>query len=59
MPTNGSIDHDELLRQVMEMYRAVADHPDEQFHFETGRALAEPRVRHRVVRGGRARLQPR
>jgi arsenite methyltransferase len=41
MPTNGSIDHYELLRQVMEMYRAVADHPDEQFHFETGRALAE------------------
>jgi arsenite methyltransferase len=35
------IDTDELLRQVTEMYRAVAETPHEPFHFETGRALAE------------------
>lgn len=35
------IDTDELLRQVTDMYRAVAETPDEPFHFETGRALAE------------------
>jgi arsenite methyltransferase len=35
------IDTDELLRQVTDMYRAVAETPHERFHFETGRALAE------------------
>ena len=35
------IDTDELLRQVTEMYRAVAERPHDPFHFETGRALAE------------------
>lgn len=35
------IDTDELLRQVTDMYRAVAETPHEPFHFETGRALAE------------------
>lgn len=43
MTTIGTapIDTDELLRQVTEMYRAVAETPDQDFHFETGRALAE------------------
>lgn len=35
------IDSDELLRQVTDMYRAVAETPDGPFHFETGRGLAE------------------
>lgn len=35
------IDHDELLAKVQDMYRAVAEEPHEEFHFETGRALAE------------------
>jgi ubiquinone/menaquinone biosynthesis C-methylase UbiE len=37
----ASIDHAELLAKVQEMYRAVAETPERQFHFETGRALAE------------------
>lgn len=41
MQTDLPIDHDELLRQVKDMYRAVAETPDGKFHFETGRALAE------------------
>jgi arsenite methyltransferase len=35
------IDTDELLSQVKAMYRAVAETPHEEFHFETGRELAE------------------
>ncbi len=35
------IDTDELLRQVTDMYRAVAETPHDPFHFETGRPLAE------------------
>lgn len=35
------IDQAELLAKVQEMYRAVAETPERQFHFETGRALAE------------------
>ena len=41
MAAVAPIDQDELLRQVKEMYRAVAETPDATFHFETGRALAE------------------
>jgi ubiquinone/menaquinone biosynthesis C-methylase UbiE len=43
MATEASapIDQDELLSKVKEMYRAVAETPERQFHFETGRALAE------------------
>jgi arsenite methyltransferase len=35
------IDQAELLAKVKEMYRAVAETPHQEFHFETGRALAE------------------
>lgn len=41
MSSTAPIDTDELLRQVKEMYRAVAETPDEEFHFETGRKLLE------------------
>ena len=41
MTASAPIDHDELLRQVKDMYRAVATTPDEEFHFETGRKLLE------------------
>lgn len=41
MTTTAPIDQDELLRQVKDMYRAVAERPDEDFHFETGRPLLE------------------
>lgn len=41
MATSAPIDQDELLRQVKDMYRAVARTPDEEFHFETGRKLLE------------------
>lgn len=39
--TSTPIDTDELLTKVKDMYRAVAETPQEEFHFETGRALAE------------------
>ena len=35
------VDTAELREHVREMYREVADQPDSEFHFETGRALAE------------------
>ncbi len=35
------IDQDELLAKVQAMYRAVAERPEQTFHFETGRDLAE------------------
>jgi arsenite methyltransferase len=37
----AAIDADDLLSKVKAMYRDVAEHPDQQFHFETGRPLAE------------------
>jgi arsenite methyltransferase len=39
--TPAPIDPDELLARVKDMYRAVAETPHEEFHFETGRALAD------------------
>jgi SAM-dependent methyltransferase len=35
------LDTEELTKRVKGMYREVALHPDREFHFETGRALAE------------------
>lgn len=40
-PSTTPIDQAELRAKVKEMYRAVAETPHEEFHFETGRALAE------------------
>lgn len=39
--TTTPIDTATLTAKVQEMYRAVARAPQEEFHFETGRALAE------------------
>ena len=39
--TPAPIDIDELRVRVKDMYRAVAETPNERFHFETGRGLAE------------------
>jgi arsenite methyltransferase len=36
-----ALDTHDLERRVKEMYREVADEPFKEFHFETGRALAE------------------
>jgi hypothetical protein len=36
-----TVDTQDLERRVKEMYREVADEPHKDFHFETGRALAE------------------
>jgi arsenite methyltransferase len=36
-----TLDTQELERRVKEMYREVAEEPDKEFHFETGRTLAE------------------
>ena len=42
MATNvKTLDTQELESRVKEMYREVAEHPEREFHFETGRALAE------------------
>ena len=35
------LDTGDLEQRVKHMYREVADHPDGEFHFETGRPLAE------------------
>ena len=35
------LDTDELSHRVKAMYTQVADEPDHDFHFETGRALAQ------------------
>lgn len=35
-----SLDTDKLEREVKAVYRAVAERPDEEFHFEMGRSLA-------------------
>ena len=37
----ANVDVEELRAQVREKYREVAVHPDAQFHFHTGRGLAE------------------
>ncbi|MCF6506635.1 methyltransferase domain-containing protein [Blastococcus sp. MG754426] len=39
--TSAAIDQDVLTGKVQDMYRAVARTPAQEFHFETGRALAE------------------
>src|SRR5919204_3101683 len=36
-----TLDTRDLERRVKEMYREVAEEPFKEFHFETGRALAE------------------
>jgi len=41
MTTTRTLDTHDLEAQVKEVYRAVAEHPERQFHFETGRTLAE------------------
>ena len=37
----NTLDTQELESRVKEMYREVAEHPEREFHFETGRELAE------------------
>jgi SAM-dependent methyltransferase len=39
--TEGQLDTADLTARVKGMYQEVALHPDREFHFETGRALAE------------------
>jgi arsenite methyltransferase len=39
--TGTALDTEELESRVRDMYREVAEHPERQFHFETGRGLAE------------------
>jgi SAM-dependent methyltransferase len=39
--TQRALDTQELEHRVKEMYRLVAEEPDKEFHFETGRPLAE------------------
>lgn len=39
--TAQTFDPRELEAKVKDMYRAVAEHPEDEFHFEMGRALAE------------------
>jgi len=39
--TQKALDTQELEQRVKEMYREVAEEPDKEFHFETGRRLAE------------------
>ena len=41
MTTTRTLDTQDLEVQVKEVYRAVAEHPEQHFHFETGRMLAE------------------
>jgi arsenite methyltransferase len=46
-----TLDTQELERRVKHMYEEVARHPEAEFHFETGRALAErlrPSIRSRA-----------
>jgi SAM-dependent methyltransferase len=38
--TQTALDTQELEQRVKEMYREVAEEPDKEFHFETGRPLA-------------------
>src|SRR5437667_289773 len=39
--TKRTLDTDELEQRVKDMYREVAEEPFNEFHFETGRQLAE------------------
>src|SRR5260370_41855225 len=39
--TQRALDTHELEQRVKDMYREVAEEPDKEFHFETGRRLAE------------------
>ena len=41
MTHTTAIDTEALTAKVQDMYRAVARTPEREFHFETGRALAE------------------
>lgn len=41
MTETKSVDTLDLERRVKEVYRMVAEHPEEQYHFEMGRGLAE------------------
>ncbi|HER34858.1 MAG TPA: methyltransferase domain-containing protein [Halothiobacillaceae bacterium] len=41
LETTTSVDRDSLEHQVKEMYRAVADEPHREYHFEMGRGLTE------------------
>jgi len=41
MASSAKVDRAELETKVQDMYRAVALHPEGEFHFEMGRALAE------------------
>src|SRR5829696_3397621 len=40
-PTEQHLDTEDLTKRVKDMYQEVALHPERDFHFETGRALAE------------------
>jgi len=71
MTSSAKVDRAELETKVQDMYRAVALHPEGEFHFEMGRTLAERlgyspdarrpsrilRHRHRGAATGRNRLQ--
>ena len=39
--TSKTLDTQELEQRVKDMYREVAEEPEKEFHFETGRALAD------------------
>lgn len=41
LDARGLVDEERLERAIVEMYTEVAEHPDGEFHFLTGRALAE------------------
>lgn len=41
MTTTQNVDTADLERRVKEVYRLVAERPDQQYHFEMGRSLAE------------------
>lgn len=41
MATTGQLDTADLTKRVKDMYQEVALHPEHEFHFETGRGLAE------------------
>jgi ubiquinone/menaquinone biosynthesis C-methylase UbiE len=41
MTRTNQVDKADLERRVKEVYRHVAEHPEEQYHFEMGRPLAE------------------
>src|SRR5256886_17430493 len=41
MASSAKVDRAELETKVQDMYRAVALHPEGEFHFEMGRAMAE------------------